>query len=296
MRRRLLALLLVSALATAAAGCGGDDNGSAGGTTSTSAASCDKQSLDLTAPGKLTISTSNPSFPPWFIGAKPDTPWDPTTTPTKKGYEAAVSYAIAKQLGFPDSDVQWQPHEFEQLFKPGSKDYDFAINQVSYSSKRAQAVGLSDSYYPVSQAVVTYKKSKIANAKSLADLKDAKFGVQLGTTSADVLDSSVKPSKEPSVYSNSNDVVSALKAEQVDAIVTDYPSALYIAGAEVPGGIIVGLLPRATDAPEHLSLLTAKGSPLLPCLNKALAALRSDGTLKQLEQKWIVGSAPPVLQ
>jgi polar amino acid transport system substrate-binding protein len=296
MRRSLLALLLVSGLAIAAAGCGGDDNNSASGTTSTSAASCDKQSLDLTAPGKLTISTSNPSFPPWFIGAKPDTPWDPTTTPTKKGYEAAVAYAVAKQLGFSDADVQWQPHEFEQLFKPGSKDYDFAINQVSYSPKRAQAVGLSDSYYPVSQAVVTYKGSKIANAKSLADLKDAKFGVQLGTTSADVLDSSVKPTKEPSVYSNSNDVVSALKAKQVDGIVTDYPTSLYVSAVQVPNGLIIGLLPRSSDDPEHLSLLTAKGSPLIACLNRALATLRSDGTLAQFEQKWIVGSAPPVLQ
>jgi polar amino acid transport system substrate-binding protein len=296
MRRCFLALLLFSGLAIAAVGCGGDDNGSAGGTTSTSAASCDKQSLDLAAPGKLTIATDNPSFPPWFIGEKPDSPWDPTTTPTKKGYEAAVAYAVAKQLGFSDADVQWKVQQFTQLFKPGSKDYDFDINQVSYNPKRAQAVGFSDSYYPVEQAVVTYKGSKIADATSIAQLKGAKFGVQIGTTSAEVLDNTVKPSKEPSVYDNSNDVVSALKAKQVDGIVTDYPTSLYISAVQVPGGIIVGRLPRASDAPEHFGLVTTKGSPLIPCLNQALAALRSDGTLKQLEQKWIAGSAPPVLQ
>src|SRR6476661_2321509 len=146
--RRLLALpVLVTGLALLAAGCGGSSSdGSAGSTTSTTAASCDKASLELVKPGQLTIATDNPSFPPWFIGKKADSPWDPTTPPTKKGYEAAVAYAVAKKLGFSDAEVKWTVQQFTQLFKPGAKDYDFDINQVSYSPKRAQAVGFRDSY------------------------------------------------------------------------------------------------------------------------------------------------------
>jgi polar amino acid transport system substrate-binding protein len=297
--RRLLALpVLLAGLALAAAGCGGSSNDSAGGTTSTSstsAASCDKASLELVNPGQLTLATDNPSFPPWFIGKKADSPWDPTTTPTKKGYEAAVAYAVAHKLGFTDDQVKWTVQQFTQLFKPGAKDYDFDINQVSYSPKRAQAVGFSDSYYGVEQAVVTTEGSKIANAKTLADLKDAKLGVQIGTTSADVVNATIDPSTEPSVYSNSNDVVAALKAGQVDGVVVDYPTALYVAYVQVPKGMIVGRLPRASDSPEHFGLVTSKGSALIPCLNKALSELRSDGTLRQLQQKWILGSAPPVM-
>ncbi len=298
MRRALLSALALSTLAVAAAACGGSSSGS--GTTSTTgstqAASCSKSTLELTTPGKLTIATDNPSFPPWFIGKKADSPWDPTTTPTKKGYEAGVAYAVAHKLGFTDPEVVWKVQQFTQLFKPGSKPYDFDINQVSYNPKRAKAVGFSDSYYDVEQAVVSYKGSKIANAKSLADLKDAKLGYQLGTTSGDAISETIKPSSSPSVYSNSNDVVSAIKAHQVDGIVVDYPTALYMAGVQVPNGLIVGRLPSTGGQQEHFGLVTAKGSSLIPCLNKALSQLRADGTLKQLQQKWINAGGPPVLQ
>ena len=291
MRRALLSALALSTLAVGAAACGGSSSGS--GTTSTTgstqAASCSKSTLELTTPGKLTIATDNPSFPPWFIGKKADSPWDPTTSPTKKGYEAGVAYAVAHKLGVTDPEVVWKVQQFTQLFKPGSKPYDFDINQVSYNPKRAKAVGFSDSYYDVEQAVVSYKGSKIANAKSLADLKDAKLGYQLGTTSGDAISETIKPSSSPSVYSNSNDVVSAIKAHQVDGIVVDYPTALYMAGVQVPNGLTGG-------QQEHFGLVTAKGSSLIPCLNKALSQLRADGTLKQLQQKWINAGGPPVLQ
>ncbi len=296
--RRLLALpVFVALLALLAAGCGGSSDDSSGDTTSTTAAaSCDKDSLDTTTPGKLTIATDNPSFPPWFIGKKADSPWDPTTPPTKKGYEAAVAYAVAKKLGFTDDEVKWTVAQFTQLFKPGSKPYDFDINQVSYSPKRASAVGFSDSYYPVQQAIVSTEGSKIAKAKTLADLKDAQFGAQIGTTSADVLKETVHPSKEVKIYSNSNDVVAAIKAGQVDGVVVDFPTSLYMAYVQVPHGTIVGRLPRPAGAQEHFGLVTSKGSELLPCLNKAISELTADGTLKQLQDKWINGSAPPVLK
>src|SRR3954452_1178819 len=294
--RRLLALpLLLACLALLAAGCGSSSDESSGSTTSTTAASCDKASLELVNTGQLTVATDNPSFPPWFIGKKADSPWDPTTPPTKKGYEAAVAYAVARKLGFTDDQVKWTVQQFTQLFKPGAKSYDFDINQVSYSPKRAQAVGFTQSYYPVEQAIVSTEGSKIAKAKTLADLKDAKFGVQIGTTSADVLNETVHPSKEPSVYSNSNDVVAALKAGQVDGVVVDYPTSLYMAYVQVPHGTIVGRLPRSTTSPEHFGLVTAKGSALTACLNQALSKLDADGTLKQLQDKWINGSAPAVL-
>ena len=119
MRRLLLALPLVLVLAFAAAACGGDDNGgSAEGTTTEAAASCDKDSLQTVNAGELTIGTDNPAFPPWFEGKKAFDPWDPTTPPTKKGYEAETAYAIAHELGFTDDEVKWTVVPFEQSFRP----------------------------------------------------------------------------------------------------------------------------------------------------------------------------------
>ena len=300
--RRLLLGLLVLALAVAAAGCGGDDDGDdtaapteTGASGTTGEASCGKDDLDLVTPGKLTIGTDNPAFPPWFEGTKANEPWDPTTAPTKKGYEAGVAYAVAEQLGFSDAEVEWTVVPFNQLFRPGPKSFDFDINQVSYKPERAKAVSFSESYYDVEQTVVTTEGSKIAGATSLADLKDAKLGAQIGTTSYEAITDVVDPSVEPSVYDSNNDAISALEAKQIDGIVVDFPTSLYVANVQIDGGKSIGRLPRG-ESGEYLGLVTEKDSALVPCLNAAIATLREDGTLDRLEQRWIVGSAPPVLE
>jgi polar amino acid transport system substrate-binding protein len=291
MRKALLALPLLFLLAVAAAGCGGDDDNSAGGGTTTTAASCEKDSLTLVKPGQLTIGTDNPAFPPWFEGTKAFDPWDPTTTPTKKGYEQETAYAIAEELGFTDAEVDWTVVPFNQSFKPGPKNFDFDINQISYSPQRANAVDFSDSYYDVEQAVVALESDPIANAKSIADLKDYKLGAQLGTTSLEAINDTIQPSSEPSVYDTNNDAISALKAKQIDGIVVDFPTALYMAAVQIDGGKVVGRLP-AVEGGEYFGVVLEKDSPLTDCVNEALGRVRDAGTLDQLEQKWLAGSAP----
>jgi polar amino acid transport system substrate-binding protein len=235
MRKALLALPLLFVLAVAAAGCGSDDDNSAGGGTTTTAASCDRDSLPLVKPGLLTIGTDNPAFPPWFEGTKKFDPWDPTTTPTKKGYEQETAYAIAKELGFTDDEVEWVVVPFNQSFKPGPKNFDFDINQISYSPERANAVDFSDSYYDVEQAIVALESDPIANAKSIAALKEYKLGAQIGTTSLEAINDTIQPTSEPSVYDTNNDAISALKAKQIDGIVVDFPTALYMAAVQIDG-------------------------------------------------------------
>jgi polar amino acid transport system substrate-binding protein len=290
MRKAVLALLLLLLLAVLAASCGGDEDGGSAGTT-TEAASCEKGSLDLVTPGQLTIGTDNPAFPPWFEGTKEFEPWDPTTPPTKKGYEAETAYAIARELGFTDDEVKWTVVPFNQSFRPGPKDFDFDINQISYKPARARAVDFSDSYYDVEQAIVTVEGSSIANAKSIADLKDAKLGAQIGTTSLEAINNQIEPSSEPSVYDTNNDVVSAMKAKQIDGAVVDFPTALFMAAVQLDNGKVVGRLP-APEGGEYFGVVLQKDSTLTPCVNEALARVKDAGTLDELEQKWLTGSAP----
>ncbi len=295
--RKLLALLVLSCGLLLAAGCGSDDDegdgGSAGGTTTEQAASCDKDSLELVNAGQLTIGTDNPAFPPWFEGTKQFDPWDPTTEPTKKGYEQEVAYGIARELGFTDDEVKWTVVPFNQSFKPGPKKFDFDINQISYKTERAEAVDFSESYYDVEQAIVTVEGSKIANAKSIADLKDAKLGAQIGTTSLEAINDTIQPGSEASVYDTNNDVVAAIKAKQIDGVVVDFPTGLYMAFVQLEeeGGSVIGRLP-AEEGGEYFGVVLEKDSALTECVNEAIAALRDDGTIDQLEQKWLGGSAP----
>jgi polar amino acid transport system substrate-binding protein len=300
---RFIILLLALSLALMAAGCGGADDsadeasvGDTGTTTETAAPDpCAKDQLQTTSAGKLTIGTDNPAFPPWFQDAE-GAPWDPTTEPTKKGYEAAVAYAVAGELGFSDDEVVWQVVPFDQSFKPGPKNFDFDINQVSYTPKRAEAVDFSDSYYDVNQAVVALKSSKIADATSIADLADAKLGAPVGTTSYDYITENIQPSQQPQVYDTLDAGVAALKAKQIDGLVVDLPTAFFITAVQVPNGKIVGQFPTI-GSQEYFGMVLAKDSPLTECVNEALAHLKDSGELSQIQQTWLSDKASaPVLQ
>jgi polar amino acid transport system substrate-binding protein len=293
MRRLLVPFLAV--LALAAAGCGGDDEAAttpAAGTETTAADPCATEQLNLVNAGQLTIATDNPGFPPWFEDAE-GAPWDPTTEPTKRGYEAAIAYAVAGEMGFADDDVKWVVVPFNNIFKPGPKDFDFDINQVSYKPARDQAVDFSDSYYDVEQAVITLKDSDFAGAQSLADLKGAKLGAQVGTTSYDAIVNVIQPDEGPGVFDRNIDAITALKNGQIDGLVVDFPTSLYVTAVQVPKSTVVGRLPAGE---EYFGLVFEEGNSLRDCVNEALAALHDDGTIEQLQQEWINASAPPVLQ
>ena len=300
--RKLLTLLLLMALLGVAAGCGGEDEeaepeAAPTGAAETGAAEepdpCAPDQLTLVNEGVLTIGTDNPAFPPWFQDAEGG-PWDPTTEPTKQGYEAAVAYAVAEELGFSDDRVEWVVVPFAASFRPGPKDFDFDINQVSYLPVRDEAVDFSDSYYDVEQAVVVLKNSEFAGATSLADLSGAKLGAQVGTTSYDAIINTIQPDQDPSVYDRNDDAVNALRNGQIDGIVVDYPTSLFITAVQAPNATTIGRLPA--EGQEYFGLVFEEGNPLRDCVNEAIASLRESGTLDELAQEWIEGSAPPILE
>ncbi len=269
--------------------CGGDDETDSSATSTpapatTSADSCKKDQLQTFADGRLTVGTDKPAYPPYFVDD------DPTNG---KGFESAVAYAVAKELGFAKGDVEWTVVPFNSSYAPGPKEFDFDINQISITPKRAERVDFSTPYFTAPQAVIALKTSDAAGATSLGDLKDAKLGVQVGTTSLDAVTEQVQPSQQPQVFNDSNDTVRALKDERVDAIVVDLPTAFYLTAAEVPKATIVGQF--AAPGGDDWGLLLAKDSPLTPCVNQAVETLREDGTLDRLQEQYLGGDAAPEL-
>jgi polar amino acid transport system substrate-binding protein len=276
--RRALVLLLTVALAVVAAGCGGSSNKSSGGTT------CDKGDLNLVNAGQLTVGTDNPAYPPWF-GGNEKAPWKISNPASGEGFESAVAYAVADKLGFMKNEVKWIVVPFNTAFAPGPKKFDFDINQISFKPARAKAVDFSDSYYNVNQALVSVKGTKIADAKSIADLKPYKLAAQLGTTSYDFINGKIEPSKQPSVFDTNDAAVQALKNKQIDGLVVDLPTAFYVTAVQVPNGTIVGQFESTTK--EHFGMVLEKGNSLVRCVNNALSELKSDGTLQQIQDKWL---------
>jgi polar amino acid transport system substrate-binding protein len=296
-RRGLLLLLLLLALGALAAGCGGDDDGDSDGATPSAQASCDKDNLELVNPPGLTVGTDNPAFPPWFGGGTPKgSTWEINDPSTGDGFESAVAYAVAQDLGFQQTDVSWVVVPFNQSFKPGLKDFDFDINQISITPARAKAVDFSESYYDVNQALVALDGTPITKAKSLADLKPYKLGAQIGTTSYSYITDTIKPSKDPSVYDTNNDVISALKAKQIDGLVVDLPTAFFVTAAQLEGSTIVGQFPAA-GAQERFGMVFAKGNTLRDCVNEALTRLKADGQLEKIQAEWLTTRAEaPVIK
>jgi polar amino acid transport system substrate-binding protein len=273
----------------------------AGGGGGQQAPSCEKDQLPLFQAGQLTIGTDNPAFPPWFAGGETKAhDWRFNDPYTGEGYEAAVSYAVAEQMGFSRDEVVWVVVPFAQTYRPGPKNYDFAIEQISYSAKRDRAVDFSESYYDVSQALVAVKGTPIAEARSVADLKDFRLAAPIGTTSLDLINEVVQPNEEPGAYNTLADTVAAINAGQVDGIVVDAPTAYFVADPfvqEVKNSVVVGLFPQTGGEQEYFGLSFEEGNPLVECVNRAIEALRADGTIEALEQEWLsektnVGEVP----
>jgi polar amino acid transport system substrate-binding protein len=237
--------------------------------------------------GALTVATDSPAYEPWFSGNKPA---------NGKGFESAVAYAVAKQLGYQPTAVAWVHASFDSVIAPTPKNYDFDINEVSITPARAKAVDFSSGYYDVAQAVIALKSDKYSSAKTIAALHGAKLGAQQGTTSLTAITDQLKPGTAPRESPTNDLAVQALKNGQIDGLVVDLPTGLYITGAELDNSTIIGQLP-VTGTPEQFGLVLSKGSPLTSCLSTAVDALRKAGTLDQLQHHWLTTSAgAPVLQ
>ena len=256
---------------------------------------CDKSVLTTLAAGKLTIGTDNPAYPPYFqppASGNAPAPWklgDPTNG---QGFESGIAYAVAQKLGYAQADVAWTVVPFDNSYAPGAKPFDFYLAQVSYTTERAQAVDMSDGYYFVNQSVVALKSNPIASAKTVADLKKYKFGAQVGTTAYTTIQTVIAPTAKTSVYNTNDAAIQALKAKQIDGLVVDLPTAFYITGGQLDNSVIVGQFPAAGGAAaEHFSLVLKKGSPLTTCVNQAIAALKTDGTLDQITKEWLSDKA-----
>jgi len=275
----IAAVVALIVLGTGLAACSSSSGGgtSAGSSASTSTTSCTYQGVqkELYAKGVLTVATDQPAYPPWFENNKPS---------NGQGYESAVAYAVAAQLGFKPAQVKWAHEPFDSSYAPGPKKFDFDVNEISYSAARAQVVTFSDSYYDVQQALVALKNSPIVTKHSPADLKTYVYGDQVGTTSLQFINSQIQPSQTPKVFETLNDVKQALQTKQIAALVTDTPTAQFISSSEIPGSVMVAQFPSTG---EHYGLLFSKGNPLVTCVNKALATLKSNGTLAKLTAQYL---------
>ncbi|MFZ9646907.1 MAG: ABC transporter substrate-binding protein [Ilumatobacteraceae bacterium] len=259
-----LAIILGSTAALGLASCGNDDSSSACPTIES---------------GKLTIATGTPAFEPWVVGDAPE---------SGEGFEAAVAYAVAGELGYTNENIVWVRTGFDEAIQPGAKNFDFNLQQYSITEERKATVSFSDPYYSTNQAVVGFADSPVASATKVSELKELKFGAQSGTTSLDFINNVIKPTNEPFVYDDNAGAKAALEAKQIDAIVVDLPTAFYISAVEIEGSKVIGQFPLSDAvAADNFGLLFDKDNKLVDCVNTALGALKESGKLAEIEKTWL---------
>lgn len=286
--RRIIPAIAVGALVLAA--CGSDDSGnsaapsdSTGPTTANSTMTDGTVAGDQCGPtiedGVLTVATGNPAFYPWVIDD------DPTSG---EGFESAVAYAVAGEMGYPADSVKWVRTTFDEAIQPGAKNFDLNLQQYSITAERKQSVDMSLPYFTSNQAIVALAGSAAEGATTIADLKDVKFGAQVGTTSLQFITDVIKPTQEPFVYDDNVGAKAALEANQIDAAVFDLPTALYVSGVEIEGSSVIGQFPAdAGGTTDQYGFVLEKDSPLTSCVDTALTTLTDNGELETITQKWL---------
>lgn len=283
-------LVFFAAFAMLLVACAPKEEAAPAAASGSAAPSCDLADLALLSPGVLTVGTGNPAYPPWWEGGedKDHPEWKIDSPYNQQGFEGAFVYALADEMGFPTAagGVEFVPVPFGKSFAPGPKDYDFVLQQISYSAKRAKNVDFSQSYYDVNQALVALEDSPIAGATTMAELKDAKLGAMSGTTSYDYIVNNIQPNTEPDVYPGLNEAIQDLKNGAIDGLVTDLPGAYYITAVQIPNGKIVGQF-QSVGQQEYFALAFPKGSELVPCVDAAIGRMKDSGELESITMEWL---------
>jgi polar amino acid transport system substrate-binding protein len=273
--KKLSAILILVPALLLLAGCGSSKD-----ETAATATACTPDELPTQAKGTLTVATDKPAYPPYFEDDEPA---------NGEGFESAVAFAIGKQLGYAPAKIEWTVEPFNSSYAPGPKGFDFDVNEISITPPRAKVVDFSSPYYTANQAIVALKDSDAAGASSIADLEESRIGVQIGTTSLSAVEEVIEPSSAPEVFNSSNDVVTALKNEQIDAVAVDLPTALYLTAAQVPAATVVGQF--SAPGGDQWGALMAKDSPLTPCVSQAVRQLESSGALARITDRWMSQAA-----
>ena len=265
------------------------------------AESCAPDTLETVTAGQLTIGTDNPAFPPYWDppaeGEEATDPWELGDPTNGRGFEGAVAWAVAEELGFDEETVEFIPVPFDVSYAPGEKDFDFYLAQVSYTDERAQQVDMSEGYYFSNQALVANADTPITSAASIADVAGYRLGVQVGTTSLAYIEEVIQPETDAQVYNTNDAAIAALNAGQVDGIVVDLPTAFFITAVQMDDGVVVGQFPAQGDEQEYFSLVLELDSPLTDCVNAAIASLRDSGELEAITTEWMSENAgAPLLE
>jgi polar amino acid transport system substrate-binding protein len=260
--RRYASPLLALVLMLVAAACGGaGDDGAAAGA-ATGAARFQTRVHEV-----LTVGTELPN-PPFVLGKDLDH--------LEGGFEVEMVEEIADRLEIPE--VRWVHFPFGELVAGARCPCDFAVNGVSILPERRQRVDFSSPYFTANQGMLVRKGTSVPG---VAEARRLRIGVQKDTSGAAYLANMLKPVEPARELASTTAAFAALRAGQVDAVMSDVPIVVD-AATKYPDLVVAGQF--KTD--EQYGAVLGKGVPNTRILSEVIDQLRTDGVLDKLFQKY----------
>lgn len=175
-------------------------------------------------------------------------------------------------------EVTWEA----MIFAIAQGQYDVAAEGVTITAERAEQVDFSDGYMRVEQRLLVRRdEARVDGIEAVRADPALRVGTMLGTTNhATALE--LVGEARVQVFEDWGEAVQALMAGDVDAVVIDDMAGQGYVGVNAEA---LRLLPGSLSSDE-LGFVFPKGSDLVAPFNAALAAMRADGTLDRLAEKW----------
>jgi polar amino acid transport system substrate-binding protein len=258
LRWRFVPALVVFSAVTACGG--GDGDGASSG-------------LQTMQRGTLTVCSDIPYAPFEFEeGGKP------------VGIDIDLVTAIASEL---DLKVAIKDTDFDGIFAALAADQcDMVASSVSITDERKASNEFTQGYYEIQQSLLV-RKADATRYRSLADLTGRGIGVQSGTTGEEYAKARLPAGATVRSFTGADELFTALKAGQIDAVLQDLPVNAY--HAEKSGDTAVSA--RLPSEPEQYGLVIKKGNTALRnAADQALTELKNNGRHAEILKKYLGSS------
>ena len=190
------------------------------------------------------------------------------------GFDVDVATALARRMGL---RVRFVNYPFPRLFVPGAKPYDVALEFVTILPGRVRFVDFSTPYFSSTQGVLVAKD--VTGPVTLARLRTLQVCAKQLTTGFAYVQDVLRPEGLVLEYATAVAALGALSTSICDAFVFDLPS---LVAAKQAAPARYGALAGRVGSTEHYGVVLRKGSPLRPAVNRAIASLRRDGTIRRI--------------
>lgn len=208
--------------------------------------------------------------------------WEGTPSDPTGGFEYELAREFAHRFGL--GAVQVRIVHFDRIVEGQLGGADIGLDLITPTPQREEDLEFSAPYLKAAPTVVVRSGTEVPD---LAAARELRWGAVRSTTFVGDIENAVAPELPIVIFDGQREMLEALRAGKVDAVMFDLP--LAVATARLSRG----KLEAAAQLPEHepISVALPKGSPNRQAVDSAIRAFTADGTIERLLDRWVGSEA-----